>query len=386
MSLISTLTAPEASYHAGDFLLQGPDAQLLAKGRLRDLAQGPLADLATRAAAHFAQGAGGPPILVGANPYAPDAMDALYQPESLSRPKLSQICPPVRPVRAIRPEPDRDHFARAVNTALAQIAAGDYDKIVLSRSLRLELGGTCDLSGLLSLLLRDPLITGFACPLPADDHGPRNLLGATPELLIAKSGDQVLSHPLAGSARRQSDHTADQAAGQGLLQSDKDLREHKIAAEWVLDMLAPYCKTLSAPEGVALHATAQMWHLGTRIAGRLKDRDTPCALLLAALHPTPAVCGLPAVPAARAIPTLEGYDRGFYAGAVGWLDGQGDGRWYLSLRCAQVQGAFARLYAGAGVVRGSTPEAELAETQAKFSAMLGAFGLSAAADSPISLT
>lgn len=382
MSLISTLTAPQATYRAGDFLLQGPDAQLLAQGRRQDLTRGPLADLAARAQAHFSRSAGGPPILVGAIPYAPDAFDALYQPESLSRPKLSQICPPVRPVRAIRPEPDRDHFARAVDVALAHIAAGAYDKIVLSRSLRLELGGACDLSGLLALLLRDPLITGFASPLPADAQGPRHLLGATPELLIAKSGDQLLSHPLAGSARRQADSGADRAAGQGLLKSDKDLREHRIASEWVLDMLAPYCKALNAPEGIALHATAQMWHLGTRITGVLKDRDTPCALLLAALHPTPAVCGLPAPAAAPAIPALEGYDRGFYAGAVGWLDAAGDGRWYLSLRCAQVQGASAQLYAGAGVVRGSTAQAELAETQAKLSAMLAAFGLSDAADTP----
>jgi isochorismate synthase len=168
---------------------------------------------------------------------------------------------------------------------------------------------------------------------------------------------------------------ADRDAGAQLLASPKNQREHRAAAEMVLDTLTPYCRKLSAPLGIALTSTAGMWHLGTRIEGLLRDRDTPCAELLAALHPTPAVCGLPRQIAEAALPQLEGYDRGFYAGAVGWLDDSGDGAWYLALRCAEISGCEARLYAGAGIVAGSTPEAEEAETSAKFRAMLGAFGV-----------
>jgi isochorismate synthase len=118
-----------------------------------------------------------------------------------------------------------------------------------------------------------------------------------------------------------------------------------------------------------------MWHLGTRIVGTLKDEETPVAELAAALHPTPAVCGLPRRRAAEVISALEGYDRGFYAGAVGWADEQGDGEWYVSIRSARIAGAHATLYAGAGIVAGSDPAAETDETSAKFVAMLSALGI-----------
>ena len=118
-----------------------------------------------------------------------------------------------------------------------------------------------------------------------------------------------------------------------------------------------------------------MWHLGTRIVGTLKERDTPVVELAAALHPTPAVCGLPRDRAAAVIHELEGYDRDFYAGAVGWTDSAGDVEWYVSIRCAEIAGTRVRLYAGAGIVAGSDPLAEADETSAKFVAMLTALGI-----------
>ena len=120
-----------------------------------------------------------------------------------------------------------------------------------------------------------------------------------------------------------------------------------------------------------------MWHLGTRIEGELHDPDIPSVLLAAMLHPTPAVCGMPCARAAGLIRQLEPVDRQFYAGAVGWCDlgAQGDGSWYVAIRCADICGPYARLYAGAGIVPGSDPAAEAAETGAKFGAMLQVLGL-----------
>jgi isochorismate synthase len=148
-----------------------------------------------------------------------------------------------------------------------------------------------------------------------------------------------------------------------------------MVVESILDTLTPYCADLSTPEGTGLRATASMWHLGTRIVGRLKDTSLSSAFFAALLHPTPAVCGLPRKLAHAQITELEPYDRDFYAGAVGWCDSAGDGRWYVSIRCAEIDGDEARLYAGAGIVPGSTPEGEVAETAAKFKAMLDAFGI-----------
>ncbi|HEY9216058.1 MAG TPA: chorismate-binding protein, partial [Ancylobacter sp.] len=199
--------------------------------------------------------------------------------------------------------------------------------------------------------------------------------GATPELLIAKTGAAILSHPLAGSAQRLRDASADRAAAEGLRASEKDNREHAEVVSAILDQLAPYCAELGAPEGTQLVPTASMWHLGTRIVGRLRDAGTPAVELASLLHPTPAVCGTPREAAAKAIAELEGYDRGFYAGAVGWCGASGDGVWHVAIRCAEIAGHEARLYAGAGIVRGSDPVAEGEETSAKFAALLRALGI-----------
>src|SRR5690606_13041490 len=113
-------------------------------------------------------------------------------------------------------------------------------------------------------------------------------------------------------------------------------------------ILAPFCTDIAIPDGTRLRATATMWHLGTRIVATLKDDSVSAAELAARLHPTPAVCGMPRLASAQAIADLEEYDRGFYAGAVGWVDRNGDGEWYVALRCAEVDACNVRLYAGAG--------------------------------------
>lgn len=372
---LTTAVPPATSGDSADFHLIGPRHSLSLRGRRRALMPGGLDTLETRARGFFDAGHDGPALLAGAIPYDRQARDCLFQPQdTLPIADHAAAAMPPGPAR-LRPDPAPDLWRRSVAEAVARITRGDFSKIVLSRSLLLLAERPWDAAALLARMRLDPLVTAFSVPLPpGTTAAPRRLVGATPELLIARRGREVLSHPLAGSARRMADAALDQAAAQSLRASDKNLREHAMAAEMVLDTLAPWCDQLAAPEGVSLSATARMWHLGTRITGRLRDPDTGSATLLAALHPTPAVCGLPRAAAEAALPGLEGYDRGFYAGAVGWLEGSGDGAWYLALRCAEIEGTSARLYAGAGIVAGSDPQAEEDETQAKFLAMLAAFG------------
>lgn len=363
---------------APDFLLDGPRHSMALAGVLRELPGGDVATLAQRAASFFAEGHDGPRLLAGAVPYDREAADFLFQPAA-ELPSGTWAPPAGRgrmaPARIIA-DPPAARYREAVAQAVRRIGQGEFEKIVLSRSLRLIAAAPHDEPALLSAMRQDRLATVFSVPLPPrPGAGPRRLVGATPELLVERRGCRVLSHPLAGSARRSADPVLDRRAGAALMASAKDRREHEIAAEMVLDTLAPWCEQLAAPEGIALTSTAQMWHLGTRIEGRLRDPDTPCAELLAALHPTPAVGGLPRDATDAALAGLEGYDRGFYAGAVGWLDASGDGCWYLALRCAEIAGTEARLYAGAGIVASSDPAAEEAETSAKFRTMLSAFGL-----------
>ncbi|MFN4161565.1 MAG: chorismate-binding protein, partial [Stenotrophomonas sp.] len=151
--------------------------------------------------------------------------------------------------------------------------------------------------------------------------------------------------------------------------------EHRHVVEAIVTALAPWCRHVKADARPSLHATATMWHLGTRIEATLSDAATPVAALVAALHPTPAVCGTPRQLALDTIRALEPVPRGFYAGAVGWIDADGDGDWYVAIRCARVQGRQARIYAGAGIVADSEPALEVAETAAKFGALLNALGV-----------
>lgn len=380
-----SLHAPFPAITQPEALFDDPSGHLHGTGLRAGLPRGPLATLSDRVARFYAgEGADGG-RLVGAIPFDRLAEDSLFQPETWQtaapEAKVQPRVEAALPVGACRmaPNPVPSGFCQAVDAGLTRIAAGTLDKIVLSRRLDLMASQQIDPGTLLRALRRDPMAMVFSVSLPDRvAQQPRRLVGATPELLVARRGRQVISHPLAGSAPRQSNPLADQMAGARLLRSAKDAYEHRIAAEAVLDSLAPFCATLAAPSGMALHGTATMWHLGTRIEGQLKDPDTPVTDLLAVLHPTPAVCGQPRAAAAKAIAEIEGYDRDFYAGAVGWTDATGDGIWHVALRCAEIDGNAARLYAGVGVVDGSRPEDELAETSAKFRTVLNAFGLNEA--------
>lgn len=361
-----------------EFRLANKEMPIFAAGLRQTLASGVIDTLRARCESFFRENREGPAMLVGAVPFDRAAQDFLYQPAEFKRvfglPKPKNGVMAAGTKGRLIAEPSAAAYAQAVSASLAIMAedAAALAKVVLSRSLRLE-AAPVDVFALMRRLGADPLVTAFLTPLSASAN--RWLVGATPELLVSKRGGEVVSHPLAGSARRHGDPQRDRQSGEALLASDKDRREHQVVAETILDALAPLCAELSAPEGMTLSQTASMWHLGTRIRGRLKDAETPVAELLTRLHPTPAVCGLPRERAAEVIADLEGYDRGFYAGAVGWMDGAGDGDWYVSLRCAEVSETGLRLFAGAGIVPGSDPEAETDETSAKFQAILAALGI-----------
>lgn len=369
------------------FRLQGSARSVTGQGLRAEVARGAIDSLAARVAAFFAENQSGPRVVMGALPFDRSQADYLFQPQICadaaddrgSAGKRMALPDAVR--CAITPVPAPFAYGEAVAAALKLIAgsAGEPDpltKVVLSRSLELASTHEFDAARLLAALARDPSITAFSTLLPAGADGARPLLvGATPELLVSRKASEVVSYPLAGSARRYADPAADLASAAGLETSEKDRREHQAVVDAVFDALSPYCRELKAPEGTTLRSTASMWHLGTRIVGTLKDADTPVAELASVLHPTPAVCGLPRERSAEVIGQLEGYDRGFYAGAVGWADEAGDGEWYVSIRSARLAGRHATLYAGAGIVAGSDPVGETDETSAKFVALLSALGI-----------
>ena len=260
------------------------------------------------------------------------------------------------------PAPD---WEQAVSTAVSRIRAGDLCKVVLARDLFATASDDIDVRVLLHRLAgRYPGCYTFAVA---------GLVGATPELLIRRQDADISSLVLAGTTPRGRDAAEDASLGAGLLSSEKDTEEHQYAVADVRAALAPVCDRLVVDARPSLLRLANVQHLATGITGRLAGPapggDHSVLSLVAALHPTAAVCGTPAEVAMELIRELEGMDRGRYAGPVGWVDAQGNGEWGIALRCAEVDGARARLFAGGGIVAGSGPAAELAEAQAKFRPM-----------------
>ena len=268
----------------------------------------------------------------------------------------------------VTPVPAPELYAGAVAEAVRRIETGALRKVVLARTIEVAGDHRFDPRRLAHRLRAvDPHAFSFIAPA---DGG--ILVGATPELLVSRQGSEVRANPLAGSAPRSGDRAEDRANADALVASSKNREEHAIVVEAVSEALRPLCTTLTwDPEPVLLE-TANVWHLSTRFRGRLAD-PAPSALDLAlALHPTPAVAGSPTEGARAAIGPLEGFDRGSYAGPVGWVDAEGNGVWAIALRCALLSGERATLYAGAGIVGDSVPAEELDETDRKFRAFLDA--------------
>ncbi len=254
-------------------------------------------------------------------------------------------------------------WLEAVDAARRRLAAGALEKVVLARDLAVWSEEPLDPRVLARRLAeRFPACFTFAVA---------GLIGASPELLVRRTGDAVESLVLAGSAPRGADAAEDEAHGARLLASAKDLHEHRPAVASVREALEGCCAELAVDDVPHLLRLDNIQHLATDVHGRL-DAPATALDLAGRLHPTAAVCGTPTDTARALIRELERLDRGRYAGPVGWVDARGDGEFAIALRCAAVAGARARLYAGAGIVAESLPEAELEETRLKLRAMQSA--------------
>ncbi|WP_211441949.1 isochorismate synthase [Collimonas humicola] len=381
-------------YQAGATFFASPRRSLLAHGVKAVLPPCEAGQLAAKAAAWLqeVQQEGRPPaVLMGALPFRLDGSSAspyLYMPQQLASgagvdSAVAALSPAEKSCGAqlsttplMQPTPEA--YRSNVRSALAAIRDLRFEKTVLSRSLTLD--AQIAVPALLQRLAARNL-RGYTFAIDLADAaaaragGHRTLIGASPELLLARYGRELVSHPLAGSIPRSADAAEDRRRADGLLQSVKDLHEHALVVDAVAAAMRPYCKSLKVPAAPSLLATPTMWHLGTELRGELADLATTSLEVALALHPTPAVCGHPAVPAAKFIADAEGFDRRYFAGLVGWCDSHGDGEWAVTLRCAEVGADSATLYAGAGIVAGSEPQLELLETSAKLRTMLAAMNL-----------
>jgi salicylate biosynthesis isochorismate synthase len=271
---------------------------------------------------------------------------------------------PAGEYKVLSPMPP-SHYEEAVARAVQRIRAGELEKIVLAREVEVHAPLDHEVGAVLGLLRK-----AFAsCYVFAVGRGDAVFLAASPELLVRREGQRASTVALAGSSRRSADPAVDEHLGEQLLQSNKDREENEIVVRRIARALRPYSVWVTAAPEPALVKVANIIHLGTPIRAQL-TAPLSAIELAGVLHPTPAVGGEPREVAAPLIPALEGLDRGWYAGTVGWTDAAGDGEFCVALRCALVRGRMAHLYAGGGIVRDSDPVAELAETEVKLGALL----------------
>ncbi len=276
----------------------------------------------------------------------------LLDPHPTSRVEIESVRPP-------------REFERTISAATERIGAGEMSKVVLAREVLVSAGAAHDPAALFGAIREQfPSCFCFCCGTPE-----AAFIGASPELLVRRSGASVSTVALAGSTRRSSDPAVDDHLGEQLLRSDKDRREHAIVAERIARTLRPHAvwvETESEPEIVKV---ANIQHLATPVVAQMAEPRSAVELV-GLLHPTPAVGGEPREAAAAAIAELEQMDRGWYAGPVGWMDATEDGEFCVALRSALLRDREAHLFAGVGVVAGSDPAAELAETEIKLEALL----------------
>jgi isochorismate synthase len=362
-------------YRPGSFFLATPDQSLLATGVADTITERDPDELSTLVTKLLADSDA--PLAVGALPFDPADSPHMVLPHS-----VRWAGPPVEgkqrhvasqpAARTVQPVPTPEEYERCVTRAVSRLSDGELRKVVLARTLRVTLDQPVDMRALLANLLRDNTHGyTYAVDLPSGS----TLVGASPELLLSRSGGLVVANPLAGTLARDPDPEIDRRNAAALLASAKDQDEHVVVVEAVVEALRPFCHRLDVADAPSLVATPAVWHLSTRVTGELIDTGVSALRLASALHPTPAVCGTPPDRARDTIAELEPFDRGFYAGAVGWCDANGDGQWAVAIRCAEVSDSSLCLYSGAGIMPASVPHLELAETSAKFRTLLRAMGL-----------
>ena len=324
------------------------------------------------------------PLLIGAFAFDPAEASCLYVPGRYERgdrpippaqvPATAAMAEQVveaNRVISVQSTPPASEFQASVSAALDAFAQGRLSKVVLSRKLTLTLHQPADPKRVMTrLMAQNPHAFHFSLPLGQG----RRLLGASPELLRV-SGGEVFTHPLAGSARRASEPAQDEMVARDLLASRKDQHEHRLVIDEIRRVLTPHCRELAIPAHPSLMSTDTLWHLGTPIAGRLNGGEASVLSLACQLHPTPALCGYPTDLARQFIREQEPFRRALFSGIVGWCDSQGNGEWAVVIRCGVLDGHQVELFAGAGIVAGSDPAMEWAETGTKLGTMLKALGL-----------
>ncbi|NBY45408.1 MAG: isochorismate synthase [Acidimicrobiia bacterium] len=275
----------------------------------------------------------------------------------------------IRPFAAsfmVNPGVPVDHYLEAVRLTAQAVRENKIDKAVIARDVFVTSNFPFDVRAILHRLKAS---FGSSYRYLFD-----NFLGASPELLVAVEGNKVSSHPLAGTAPRTGNPTIDQQIASDLIASTKNQLEHRIVIDMVHDTLLPWCSFLDWQPEPSIVAVANVQHLGTEISGQLSEPRPSVLELAYALSPTPALGGTPKQEALDQIARVEGMNRGRYGGAVGYVNKSGDGKFAVAIRCAELDSTLmtARLFAGGGIVGDSNPAGELAETQAKFQAMLAA--------------
>jgi isochorismate synthase len=276
----------------------------------------------------------------------------MLDPAPAGRFRIASVAPP-------------EHFEAAVARAVERIRAGDFEKIVLAREVAVHAPSDHAAAAVYGVLR-----AAFeCCYVYCVGRGDAAFIGASPELLVRREGLRASTVALAGSTRRSADPAVDDHLGEQLMRSAKDREEQAIVARRIARALRPHAVWVTAPDEPAIVKAANIQHLATPIRAQL-THPRSAVELAGVLHPTPAVGGEPHAAATPRIPAFEGFDRGWYAGPVGWTDANEDGEFCVALRCALLRGHEARLYAGGGVVRDSDPAAELAETEVKLGALL----------------
>jgi menaquinone-specific isochorismate synthase len=329
--------------------------------------------------------AGPPPLAFGALPYDPDAAGRFCVPavqlhRQADGTRWAVVIgdrsldgrPPLPPAPQPLPPPSRYEVAAVhepawwmdlVASTTARIRRGELRKVVLAREVIVTADRPVDPRPVLRRLRATyptcyvSYIDGFLC--------------ASPELLVSRHGDVVRAHPMAGTAPRLGDPAADARLAASLLANPSYRNEHQLTIDMVHDTLLPWCSFLDAEPEPSVVAVANVQHLATLVEGRLSRPEPSVLELVGALHPTPAVGGDPRHHALRVQREVERLDRRRYAGPVGWVDAAGNGAFAVGIRSAEWDGERVRVYAGNGIVADSDPPTELAETQAKFAAVLG---------------
>ena len=330
------------------------------------------------------QASGSGPVLLGAIPFhSNDEHDFILPHVSLTKSingrawvttvddaEPNFVTPTEPPASAasysVHPGISVDYYLEAVKQARDAVRNGSITKAVIARDIVITASAPIDVYAVL-LRLRSSFGSSYRYLVD-------NFIGASPELLVAVDNGAISSHPLAGTAPRTGDPQSDSALAEKLLSSEKNQIEHRVVIDMVHDTLLPFCSYLDWQPEPSVMQVANVQHLGTLMQGMLSKPFMHILDAVIMLSPTPALGGFPKQEALDLIKQYEGIDRGRYGGAVGWFDQKGNGAFAVAIRCAQLSPdrTSARLFAGGGIVADSEPAAELAETQAKFQAMLAA--------------